>query len=86
MAGRSDEAHAVLKQLNALSSQEYVSPYDVAMVHVGLEENEESFLWLQRAFEQRSLWMGYLNIEPQLDSLRSDLRFQELIRGIGLLN
>jgi TolB-like protein/Flp pilus assembly protein TadD len=86
MAGRRDEAHAVLNQLNALSSQRYVSPYDIAMVHVGLQEIDEAFVWLQRAFEQRSLWLGYLNVEPQLDPLRSDQRFQELLRRIGLLN
>ncbi len=84
MAGRKDEARAVLHQLNALSSKRYVSPYDVAMVHLGLQENDEAFVWLQRAFEQRSLWLGYLNVEPQLDPLRSDQRFQELFRRVGL--
>jgi hypothetical protein len=74
----------VLNRLNALSSQRYISPYDIAMVHVGLQENDEAFAWLQRALEQRSLWLGYLNIEPQLDQLRSDQRFQELLRRVGL--
>jgi TolB-like protein/Flp pilus assembly protein TadD len=86
IAGQRDEAHAVLKQLNALSSQRYVSPYDIAMVHVGLQETDEAFAWLQRAFEQRSLWLGYLNVEPQLDRLRSDQRFQALLRRVGLLH
>ena len=54
------------------------------MVHVGLQENDETFSWLQRAFEQRSLWLGYLNVEPQLDPLRSDPRFQDLLRRLGL--
>ncbi|MGC2197824.1 MAG: tetratricopeptide repeat protein [Terriglobales bacterium] len=85
VAGRSVEALAVLDQLDALSSQKYVSPYDIAMVYVGLQENDEAFAWLQRAFEQRSLWLGYLNVEPQLDPLRSDPRFRELLRRIGLL-
>jgi TolB-like protein/Flp pilus assembly protein TadD len=85
MAGRRDEAHSVLEQLNALSSEKYVSPYDIAIVHVGFQENDEAFAWLQRALEQRSLWLGYLNVEPQLDPLRSDPRFQELLRGVGLL-
>jgi len=83
-AGKSDEAHAVLSQLNALSKQKYVSPYDLAMVHVGLQEADEAFAWLERALEQRSLWLGYLNVEPQLDPLRSDQRFQELLRRVGL--
>lgn len=86
MAGRCDEAHAVLDQLNTLSSRRYVSPYDVAMVHVALQEHDRAFAWLQRAFEQRSLWLGYLNVEPQVDPLRPDRRFQELLRRIGLLN
>jgi len=85
MAGRRDEAHAVLNQLNASAGQRYVSPYDIAMVHVGLQENDEAFAWLHRAFEQRSLWLGYLNVEPQLDLLRSDKRFQGLLRQVGLL-
>jgi TolB-like protein len=84
MAGRRAEAQAVLNQLSASSSERYVSPYDVAMVHIGLQENDEAFTWLQRAFEQRSLWLGYLNVEPQLDPLRSDQRFQDLLRRIGL--
>jgi tetratricopeptide (TPR) repeat protein len=86
MAGRCDEAHTALKQLNALSSRRYVSPYDIAMVHVGLQENDEAFSWLQRAFEQRSLWLGYLNVEPQLDPLRSDPRFSDLLSRLGLLS
>lgn len=86
MAGRYDEAHTVLKQLNALSSRRYVSPYDIAMVHVGLQENDEAFSWLQRAFEQRSLWLGYRNVEPQLDRLRSDPRFSDLLSRLGLLS
>jgi TolB-like protein/Tfp pilus assembly protein PilF len=84
MAGRCGEAHAVLNQLKALSSQGYISAYDIAMVHVGLQEIDEAFAWLQRAFEQRSIWLGYLNVEPQLDQLRSDERFQELLHRVGL--
>jgi hypothetical protein len=56
----------------------------MAIVHVGLQENDEAFKWLQRAFAERSLWMGYLNVEPQFDLLRSDPRFTELLRRVGL--
>jgi tetratricopeptide (TPR) repeat protein len=86
IAGRRDEALAVLTRLNVLSSQSYVSPYDIAMVHVGLGEHDEAFTWLEKAFEHRSLWLGYLNVEPQMDPLRPDQRFQGLLRRIGLLN
>lgn len=86
IAGRCDEARAVLNQLNALSSKRYVSPYDIALVYLGLQENDQALTWLQRALEQRSLWMGYLSVEPQLDPLRSDERFQGLRRRVDLLN
>lgn len=86
IAGRCDEARAVINQLNALSNKRYVSPYDIALVYLGLQENDEALTWLQRALEQRSLWMGYLSVEPQLDPLRSDERFQELRRRVDLLN
>jgi TolB-like protein/Flp pilus assembly protein TadD len=86
VAGRRDEARVVLTQLNALSCKTYVSPYDLALVHLGLQENDEAFAWLQRAVEQRSLWLGYLGVEPQLDPLRSDPRFQSLRRSVDLLN
>jgi hypothetical protein len=84
VARKSDDARAVLNQLHELSAQKYVSPYDVAMVHVGLEEIDEAFALLLKALEQRSLWLVYLNVEPQLDALRSDPRFKDLIRRIGL--
>ena len=85
MAGRADKAHAVLDRLNALSKERYVSPYDIAMIHVGLQDKESAFTSLENAFEQRSLWMGYLNMEPQLDPLRSDARFHGLLSRVGLV-
>jgi tetratricopeptide (TPR) repeat protein len=85
VAGRADEARTVLNQLKMLQKQRYVSPYDIAIVHVGLGENDAAFVWLERAFEQRSLWLGYLKVEPQLDPLRSDQRLQELTHRVGLL-
>ncbi len=84
VAGKIDEARAVLTQLSELSKEKYVSPYDMAIVHVGLKENDQAFAWLEKAFEHRSLWLGYLKVEPQLDPLRTDPRFQELVRRVGL--
>ena len=86
VAGKVSEAHTVLSHLRAISEHRYVSPYDVAMVHVGLKENDAAFDWLGKALEQRSLWLGYLSVEPQFDGLRSDPRFQDLLRRVGLRN
>jgi TolB-like protein/tetratricopeptide (TPR) repeat protein len=85
-AGKLNEARSLLGQLHALSTHRYVSPYDIAIVHLGLQEIDAAFAWLTKALEQRSLWLGYLNVEPQLDPLRSDPRFQDLLQRIGLLN
>ena len=84
VAGHGDEARAVLNQLKDISKQRYVSPYDIAIIHVGLGENNDAFVWLEQAFEHRSHWLGYLNVEPQLDAFRSDQRFQKLLRRVGL--
>ena len=83
-AGKSEEARSVLRQLHALSKQKYVSPYDMATIHAGLQENDQAFAWLERAFKHRSTWLTYLKLEPQLDPLRSDPRFQNLLRRVGL--
>jgi TolB-like protein len=85
VAGRTDEAQAVLEQLHSLSRQKYVSPYDMAMIHVALDRKNEAFTWLERACDEPSLWLGYLNLEPQLDSLRLHPQFDELRRRVGLL-
>lgn len=84
VAGKHKEALALREQMTSHPQAKYVSPYDVALIHVGLGENEEAFDWLHKALEQRSLWLGYLSVEPQLDSLRPDARFQELRRRVGL--
>jgi len=85
LAGTPDRSRNLLRQLLDLSKQKYVSPYDIAMVHVGLGENDEALFCLNRAFAERSLWLGYLNAEPQLDPVRSDPRFQDLLRRVGLI-
>ena len=86
VAGRENDARAVLAQLTALSKRRYVSPYDIAVVHVGLRDNNEAFEWMERAYEHRSPWLGCLRVAPQVDTLRSDLRFQDLLRRVGLLD
>jgi tetratricopeptide (TPR) repeat protein len=83
VAGKGDEAHSVLKQLHTLSKQRYVFTRRHGDSSRWLAGNDEAFAWLERAFEQRSLWLGYLCVEPQLDALRADPRFPELLRRVG---
>src|SRR6185295_12751843 len=84
VAGRRAEALAVLEGLRQLSSTRYVSPYSVGLVHGGLGERDQALAWLEKAYDERSDYMVYLNREPMLDGLRSDPRFAALVRRVGL--
>ena len=82
-AGRKAEAMALLHDLQDRSKREYISSYFIALVYVGLGDKDQALNWLQKAYEERSALMTWLKVEPKLDSLRSDSRFQELQRRVG---
>jgi hypothetical protein len=54
------------------------------MLYAGLGNRKEAMAWLQRALEERADGLTWLNVEPMLDSVRSDPAFQDLVRRIGL--
>jgi TolB-like protein/DNA-binding winged helix-turn-helix (wHTH) protein/Flp pilus assembly protein TadD len=81
VAGRKDEAQKVVKQLTDLSSQTYVSPFWMALVHTGLGERDQAFQWFERVFAERAKAGAVsLKVNPIFDSLRSDPRFADLLR------
>jgi serine/threonine-protein kinase len=80
---RKREAHLVLNQLKSLSTQTYVSPYAIALIYVGLGEEEQALEWLEKAYEDRSFLMIYLKVDPKLDPLRGAPRFQDLLRRMN---
>jgi hypothetical protein len=83
---KSGNARKALQELRKLSERRFVSAYDFAIIHAGLGEAEEAFKWLERACEERSFSMLMsLKAEPRLDALRSDPRFQDLVRRVGLV-
>jgi TolB-like protein/Flp pilus assembly protein TadD/predicted Ser/Thr protein kinase len=83
LSGQRAEARKVLGELNATSKQIYVSPYDIALIYAALGEKDQALAWLERAFAERSTWMPYLKVDPELDSLRSEARFQDLVRRMN---
>jgi TolB-like protein/Tfp pilus assembly protein PilF len=83
-AGRQLESHAVLTQLDGLSSQCYVSPLDKAIVYTGLGERDQAFEWFEKAYQEHSGPLVYLKVDPIYDSLRSDPRFNDLLRRMNL--
>ncbi len=84
MSGRRDEAQAVLNELKNLSTQKYVPSHNIAMIYQGLNEKDEMFVWLEKAYEERGVHLSYLKVDPLWDQSRSDPRFQDLLRRIGL--
>ena len=86
VTGRRAEAQEVLDKLNGLSKHEYVSAIWRAKVYAGLEDKEKAFVWLEKAFEDRSIVsVGYIKPNPMFDPLRCDPRFADLLRRTNLL-
>jgi tetratricopeptide (TPR) repeat protein len=78
------EAKKILDQLKERSQQTYVQPSLIALIHVGLGDKNQAFDWLQKAYEDRSAGLLYLKVDPAFDSVRSDLRFVDLLHRVGL--
>jgi tetratricopeptide (TPR) repeat protein len=83
-AGQDKEALAVLAELREAAASRHVAPTQFVFVHIGLGQKDEALRWLEKDFEARSDYMVYLGIDPVLDSLRGDPRFEELLRKVGL--
>jgi tetratricopeptide (TPR) repeat protein len=83
VSGKRVEARKVLDELNEVSKQTFVSPYNIALIFAGLGEKDQALAWLERAFAERSTWMPYLKVDPGLDSLRSEARFRDLLRRMN---
>jgi eukaryotic-like serine/threonine-protein kinase len=83
-AGRTNEALQVLDELTQLAKQQYVVPYFLAGIQIGLGESDRAIECLERAYEERSHWLIYLHLDPSMDGLRENLRFQDLLRRVGL--
>jgi TolB-like protein/Flp pilus assembly protein TadD len=84
LSGDRSEAQQVLQRLNEFSASRYVSPFDIALVHAGLGQNDQAFAWLERARQDSSNRLLLIKVEPVLDSLRGDPRFADLLRRLGL--
>jgi TolB-like protein/tetratricopeptide (TPR) repeat protein len=83
-AGRTTEAVQTLDELTELAAHRYVAPYFIAGIHVGLGANERAIEYLEKAYEEHCHWLIYLHIDPSMDGLREDPRFQNLLRRVGL--
>ncbi|HKQ79948.1 MAG TPA: protein kinase [Blastocatellia bacterium] len=85
VAGRRNEARQTLAQLQRLPRQRYLSPVYIAKIHAGLGETDEALKLLRQGYQDRSDLLTWLRVEPTFDPLRSDARFAELLRLVGLV-
>ena len=83
-AGKREKAIQILDDLTNLTKQKYVAPYFFAGIHIGLGEDDRAIEYLEKSYEEHSHWLIYLHLDPSMDSLRSNPRFQDLSRRVGL--
>jgi DNA-binding winged helix-turn-helix (wHTH) protein/TolB-like protein/Tfp pilus assembly protein PilF len=83
LAGRKKEAQAELDRVLALSKQQYVSAYDIAMIYAAMRDSDKTFEWLNRAVDERAPALNAVGPDPMLDFVRGDPRFAELMRRLG---
>jgi hypothetical protein len=76
----------VIAELEEESARRYVNLYELALIYIGLGQDDQAFEWLDRAFREHSDQLIYLKVDPRLDSIRSDSRFTDLVRRVGVPN
>jgi TolB-like protein/Flp pilus assembly protein TadD len=84
-SGKHSDAHEVLDRLKRLSAASYVSPFDFALVHLGLGNLESAIEWLEAAYESKSYELVSSRVDPKFDPIRSDARFSRLLSRLGLV-
>ena len=77
-------ARKMIARLQEASKHHYVSAFDMATVFAGIGDPDTAFHWLEKAYAQRESQMAFLNITRRMDPLRSDPRFADLLRRMGL--
>jgi len=84
VSGNKREAERIISVLKRESAHRYVNLYELSSIYLGLGANDHAFESLEGAFRERSDQMIYLKVDPRLDAVRSDPRFQDLVRRVGI--
>jgi tetratricopeptide (TPR) repeat protein len=83
-SGKHAEAQQVLNDLEQLQTQRYVSPYTVAAIYAGLNNQDQAFNWLEKAVGERDIWLMNLKVDPVFAKLRTNRKFTDLLARIRL--
>ena len=82
--GRRTDAEAVIKELEKRYGDKLADGRDLAIVYAGLDDKDRAFAWLDKAVAERSVILGFMKLEPLLESLQSDARWKDLERRVGV--
>jgi tetratricopeptide (TPR) repeat protein len=85
ISGRRDDARALLAELQLRSTGEWVSAVALARIHVALGDHDATLTQLERATEQRAYRLVELGLDDRWDPIRSDPRFREIVRQVGII-
>jgi TolB-like protein len=83
VSGNKAGAERVIANLKKLSTEKYVNPFEIALIYVGLGDKDNAFEWLDKAYQQRSDMLVYLNVDPRLDVIRHEPRFIGLVKKVA---
>ena len=83
-AGNIREAQKILEELRELSERIYVPPFCIGLIHTALGETNEAFEWFEKAYTAQNEWMTWWKVAPELDILRADPRFTDMLIRLNL--
>lgn len=83
-AGKPRQAHKILEELREESKRRYVSPFELASIYFALNQLEQGFQWLTKAFQDRCFELVAIKVDPKFDSVANDPRFSALVSQLGL--
>ena len=83
-AGKPRQAHKILDELQELAKKRYVSPFELASIYFALNQLDEGFRWLTKAYQDRCIELAGLRVDPKFDSVSNDPRFLALFSQLGL--
>ena len=83
-AGRRPDALRLLRKLKRRQESSYVPAAAFVNAYLGLGDNDQAFVWLERAYKEQSNILQFVKVHPYFDPIRSDPRFQNLLRRTGL--
>jgi serine/threonine-protein kinase len=84
VAGQKQRAEELLIELMLRSRDQYVSPYNISLIHTALGRIDEAIAWLEQGCRERSMRMLFLSVDPAFDPIRRDPRFRAMLKTIGL--